>query len=169
MRLMLVLVLLSPAFTFATDPPATDDSIRQLIEITEASKMMDATYSQVDAMMQNSMKEAAGGATFTPQQQKILDDMRGQVMAVLQDEMRWDNIEPYIISIYKQTFSEEEVQGLLDFYRSKAGQAMIRKMPTLMQGTMNMIQDQMGRLMPRLREIQDDTTRRLKSCCTDDS
>jgi hypothetical protein len=49
-----------------------------------------------------------------------------------------------LVPSYSETFSQEEVDGLIAFYQSPAGKAYVEKMPTLLQKTMGQMQQFMG-------------------------
>lgn len=165
-------LLLSVSFiqvTIAADEPATETSIKRLMEVTEAKGMMAGMMSQIDSYFQQMTKQAAGDNGPTPEQRAVLADMRKKIVAVMEDEMSWDKLEPGFIEIYRKSLSEKEVQGMVDFYVSPSGQAVIRKMPVVMQHTMEMMQQLMGGMMPKLKKIEEDTKLKLEQCCKRDS
>ena len=45
------------------------------------------------------------------------------------------------------------IQGMLAFYRTPAGQAVIEKMPLVMQNTMQAVQERMGAMMPAMQKM----------------
>ena len=49
--------------------------------------------------------------------------------------------------------------------RSEAGQAVIEKMPLVMQGSMKMVRAQMQRVMPKIQQIEHEAIQQLKECC----
>ncbi|MDH5833341.1 DUF2059 domain-containing protein [Luteimonas sp. M1R5S59] len=65
--------------------------------------------------------------------------------------LAWENLEPIYRDIYRRTFSAEDIDAIIAFYETPAGQRMIEKMPALMQHTM----DAMQRLVvPMLEQLQ---------------
>lgn len=165
---IVLLFLASAQAAIADETYASEASVRQLIEVTQARKLLDGTMAQMDSMLQTSVKQSLQGKTFNAEQQAILDDMQKQMVAVFQDEMRWEVLEPKFIDIYRKSFSEQEVAGMLDFYSSPAGRAVITKMPLVMQHTMQMMQQSMSAMMPRVQEIEAEATAKLKACCKQD-
>jgi hypothetical protein len=111
--------------------------------------------------MENSMKQALSGQPVTPAQQVVLDDMRKQMGALLKEELAWEVFEPLMIDVYLNTFTEEEVQGMLQFYRSPAGRAVVTKMPAVMQASMQAVQGPIAAMQPKMRKLQEDTVRKL--------
>jgi hypothetical protein len=48
-------------------------------------------------------------------------------------EVDFDTIVPKMADLYKQEFSEEELNGIIAFYDTPVGQKMLTKLPALMQ------------------------------------
>ena len=63
----------------------------------------------------------------------------------------WDNLKNDVIAIYTTTFTEEEINGLVEFYSSDLGQKMIANLPDLFQKGMEIAQN---RLMEKKQEIE---------------
>ncbi len=158
-----LLALLAARPLHAEEPQATEASIRELIAVTESRKMLDGMWRQVDSAMQAGMKQALAGETLNPDQQKILDDMGTKMVALFKAEMAWSTFEPMLVAIYRKSFTEPEIKGMLQFYESAAGKAVIAKMPTVMQSSLQAAQSRMASLMPKLQQLQQDTVARLKA------
>jgi len=159
--ILLAYVAMCPAI--AAEAPASETSVRELLTITQSQKLVDGTMGQVDAMMQRSMKQALAGQTLTADQQRIMDNMRTKMIALFREDMKWETLEPMFIDVYKQSFTQKEVDGMLDFYKSEPGQAVIAKMPLVMQNTMQAMQGRMAVLLPKLQQLQQDAIAELKA------
>lgn len=108
------------------------------------------------------MQQAMAGYTPTAEQQAVIDDMGQKMAALIKQEMRWEVIEPKMVDLYRQSFTEEEVAGMLAFYKTPAGQAVIKKMPLVMQRSIAMMQEIMSPMMPKMQAIVRDAMRTLK-------
>jgi len=154
--LVVSLLLLTPALTMAA--PASEASIKQLMEISEARRMTDSMTAQIKSQMEAAMNAAIQrnlkGEALKPAQQRAVDNMAKRMTDLLAGELSYDKMEPKFIPAYRETFTEEEVAGMIAFYKTPTGQAVIHKMPTLVQKTMAMSQESVMRLMPKLEEIQ---------------
>jgi hypothetical protein len=146
----------------AQDQLANEAAVRQLLEVTQARKLLDSTMGQMDAFMYETMKRALAGRPLTPEQQAILDDAKTKTIAILQGELQCEKLEPSYIDIYRKSFTDEEISGMLAFYRTPAGQAVINKLPVVMQHTMDMMQEVVQRIAPQIRQIQSEAFTRLK-------
>ncbi|MFD1215916.1 MULTISPECIES: DUF2059 domain-containing protein [Microbulbifer] len=147
----LVAALMTP-LAFAAQP--SGESIRELMEITDTRNLVENGMNQADQMMQASMRQALQGQTIPAEDQKVLDDMRADMMALLKEEMSWTSMEPLFTEVYQKSLTQSEVDGMLEFYKSKAGKAVVAKMPLIMQNTMTLMQQRMAGVAPKMQEIQ---------------
>ncbi|TAK90143.1 MAG: DUF2059 domain-containing protein [Burkholderiaceae bacterium] len=160
------LVLLLPFLAtpiFAEGVPPTEESLKQLLAVTEVRKLVDGMMNQMDGLMKNAVQQALQGKPVTPKEQKILDNMQGKTIALLRQELGWENLEPLYIRVYHDSFTQDEVDGMLAFYTSPPGAAVVKKMPVVMQKTMSEMQTRMGPLMQKLQKIQQESIDELKS------
>lgn len=134
----------------AVAAPATDAQIEELLTLTRTESMLDSTYASAEQLMRQSMAEAVRAEKLTPAQQRALDAFPAKFASVMREELSWAVMKPQMMAIYRDVFTQEELQGQLAFYRSPAGQAVIEKMPQVMQRSMEMTQQQMRTLFPRM-------------------
>lgn len=148
---------------YAAGAPPTDESVKQLLVATEAPKLVDSISQQMDEMMKSSIQRSLQGQTLTPKQQQIIDNMQSKIIALVNQEMNWNKLEGIYLRVYRSTFTQEEIDGMLAFYKTPAGQSMVKKLPKVMQQTMLEVQKSMGPLSQKLQKIQQDTLSELKA------
>lgn len=158
-----LLLLAGLPAALAQEPPPSDASIRELIEVTGASKMLDQMRPQLESTMDQMFQQLIKGRDLTQPQQEILADLRAELTALLVEDLAWSRYEPMIIEIYGKSFSQAEVDGMLAFYRTDVGRAVIAKMPVVMQHTMAVMQDNLRTLLPKLEAIQKRSLERLRA------
>lgn len=151
-RLLISLLLLSST-AFAAEP-ASEASIRALLAVTQARELLDGMNAQLEAQMNAGIVAALGERQPSPRQQQAIQRMKARMLVVLREELAWERMEPMHLRIYRETLTEDEVAGMLAFYQTPAGQALIRKMPLVMQKIMPEIQGVMASAMPKMQEIQ---------------
>lgn len=154
LRYALLVLLFSS--TTAIAAPASESSIKQLLAVTQTRKLLDGMRSQFDLLMTNAAQQALNGRTPTPRQQQAMTNMKNRMVALMQGELAWEKLEPMYLRLYSESFTEEEVAGMLSFYQTPAGQAIIYKMPMLTQKTMLEIQKMSSGLAPQMQKIQQD-------------
>lgn len=157
--LAITFALITPV-AMATQP--SDDSVRELMEVTDARELMEGAMAQADQMMRASMEQTMQGKEISTEDRKVLDDMRAQMVAVLEEELGWAALEPMFIDVYQRSFSQSEVDAMLEFYNSDAGKAVVAKMPLVMQNTMGVMQQRMMSMAPRLQQIEAEAVAKLQ-------
>lgn len=147
----------------AAGAPASEASIREMLAVTEVRKLLDNVLPQYDAMMKNAMNQALGGKQLDATGKKIADKMAAKISKLMQEEMNWEKLEPIYLSIYTKSFTQEEVDGMLKFYKSPAGQAVIKKMPVVMQLSMQAMQQTLIPVMQKMQTIVQETVAEIEA------
>jgi hypothetical protein len=75
--------------------------------------------------------ETVTGANPTPEAKTKLDDFEHKVSGMIDTELSWKALQPEFVNIYAKTFTEQELDGILAFYKSPAGQAFLTKSPSI--------------------------------------
>ena len=149
------LIALLLCSTAAIAAPASENSIKQLLTVTQAQKLVDGMRAQFDSLMNSAVQQSLQGKTPTPKQQQAITNMKNRMVSLIQGELAWGKLEAMYLRLYKESFSEEEVAGMLAFYKTPAGQAVIHKMPVLMQQTMLEVQKMSSGMTPKMKIVQE--------------
>ena len=147
----------------APSGPPSEASIKQLLELAQAHKLIDSVMAQMDNLMQQSIAQATKGQKIPPKVQKDIDQRRGEMIAMMKELLDWAKLEPMYVRIYQKTFSQQEVDGMIAFYKTPAGQAVIGKMPAVMQNTIEEMQQLMGPVMQKMQKMQQDVVAEMKT------
>jgi uncharacterized protein len=146
MRLVtLIALLLTPSLFAQTTKTAKIEEIFRLTKIDQMQKQM---MTQMSAMI----KQQTMG-NLTPEQQKNASDMSQRIMEFTMQKMSWDAMKPDFIKLYDDTYTEDEISGILLFYESAPGQAMLAKSPVLVANTMALVQKRMAEIKPELDDM----------------
>src|SRR6266480_253194 len=139
---------------FAADNPPSEASIKQLLEAGQAYKLVDTMSTQMLGYMKQIMQQATQGERVTPEIQKHIDSFEAEMAAALREVLDWDKLEPMYVRVYQKSFTQGEVDGLTAFYKTPIGQALLTKMPAVMQNTLNEMQQMMQPMMQRMQRMQ---------------
>ena len=90
-------------------------------ELMSLMKMEQLLEQSIEQMLQLQIQQNPGIAPF-----------RDIMLSYLQRQMSYDRLKPDMISLYENAFTPDELQGLIDFYRTPVGQKSIEVMPGLM-------------------------------------
>ncbi|WP_430389155.1 DUF2059 domain-containing protein [Dyella sp. 20L07] len=99
----------------ATAAPASEEQVRQLMDVVGVGKMLSQMNSQAVSTLQQSMP-----CVPTDFWQGYMDANQTQQFI------------GRLVPVYQRHFTADELEGLLKFYRSPLGQKVINEMPTTM-------------------------------------
>ncbi|HVF71568.1 MAG TPA: DUF2059 domain-containing protein [Chthoniobacterales bacterium] len=153
----------NPAPAPAASAPPSEASIKQLLELAQARKLVDSVMKQMDTLMEQTIHQATQGQQIPPKVQKDIDKRQSEVVGLVKELLEWNKLEPMYVRIYQKTFNQQEIDGMIAFYKTPPGQAVIGKMPMVMQNTMEEMQQMMGPVMQKLQRMQQDVVAEMKA------
>jgi len=133
------------------DEASKNAKIEEMMKLTNTDRMIQQTFDQVKAMAStqfNQMDMPAG-------EQKASREFEERILSLMQE--RFAKARPMLVKVYADTYTEEEVDGIVTFYKSPAGQAMLQKMPLLIQRSMAFSQQMVSDLMPEIQKMTKET------------
>ncbi len=131
--------------------------IAELMILSNVDKMMVQMWDQLTPMMQQVFTQAGGEKKDLPVFNKFTEKMA----EIYKEEMRWELVKEDFTEIYVKVFSDDEIEAMIDFYKSEAGKSMIEKMPQVMQESMIITQRYMTEIMPKIQELAKEMTEEL--------
>ena len=131
--------------------PASEESIDRLLAGAKVEKLLDTMLVNVDQVMRRSMEASMPGQQLSPEQRRVIDATATSFVQVMREEMTWDKLRPLYVQIYQESFTQEEIDGLIAFYESPAGVAFVDKMPFVMQKSMSIMQSRMAPMMEKMK------------------
>ena len=147
--LAVLLVLVPPAF--AQQP--TQEQVGRLLEVMRAKQTLEGILPQVQASQQQMVAQATAGQQLDAAERERIDRIVAHGNATMAEALSWEKMEPVYRDIYMATFDGEDMDAMITFYESQAGQNLLDKMPQLMQNTMQAVQQM---LMPVLAQLEQD-------------
>lgn len=135
---------------------ADDVSKRAKVEEMLTASKVDSISKQMLANVPDRVKQAASRqmlvqSASTPEQKKITQDYLTQMGTIAQKAASWDVVHPKIVDVYMQSFTEPELDGILAFYKTPAGQALVEKTPEVSTKTIGILQSTVGAMEPDFR------------------
>ncbi len=141
-----VLYFAAAGFADTASKAAKVDEIFQLTKVDQMQKQM---LEQVKPMIP-SLELQAG---VSQENKALSDQLTSKILDLIADRVSWEKMKPAMTELYSETFSEEEIDGMLSFYKSPSGQAMLTKMPSLMAKTMGLAQEQLADIIPEIQKL----------------
>ncbi len=148
-----------PASAPAPDPKKAA-AIEEIFRLTKPESMMQGALDQYKMAFHQAATQG-----FTQEVRKFDDPTKYQgdfnrfqerIFALLAQRLNWQKVKPQFAQAYADTFSADELNGILAFYRSPAGQAYMSKLPTLMAKFNAIGQGQMAGAGPEINKMMVD-------------
>jgi uncharacterized protein len=144
--LTLTLLVIGP---FARAQELTKEAkIERLLTVMNADNMIDQMFEQIKAMTAAQVPPGS-----TPEQVAQAREVQTKILDLVKARISWEKMRPQYVKLYAETFSDEEIGGMLAFYGSPAGRAMLEKMPALVTKIMEVAQGQMKDVLPEIQRI----------------
>jgi hypothetical protein len=145
-----LLLLLGSALTCSAAPP-TGESIDTLLTVSKSELRLESIYETMEQAMRQGMAQASVGQTVSAEQQRVLETAPKRFADVMRNEFTWESLKPMYIEIYRDTFTQDEIDGLIAFYQSPIGIVFVNKMPEVMQRSMASMQSRLQPMMEKMR------------------
>lgn len=151
-RLCLALALASAAPLALAEAPS-DADVNRLLSASRAQNMLDSMLPQIEAMQRQQFAQLTAQRPLDAAQQQKVQQIQERTQATVRKALSWQEMRPLYVTLYKQSFSKQDVLAMAEFYESPAGQSLLDKTPQLMQNLMVAIQQKM---VPLFAELQKD-------------
>jgi uncharacterized protein len=157
---LLVAVMLCLLCCVSAAPPS-DASIEQMLKAAHTEEMLDQMMTQMTSGMEQGMQQALKGQTPTAAQKAKMDDFRKKLSALMHEELSFAKMKDVYMQVYRETFTQDEVNNILAFYNSPAGKAFVEKMPAAMQKSATLAQARMGPLLQKIQALAEQYSKEL--------
>jgi hypothetical protein len=141
----------------------SEESLSRLLTVMEVQDQTEGIIKQVDEVIRVNAEKSLNGKKLNTSQQAIFDDTRAKLAVLFKKEISWASMEPVYRKAYRESFSQEEVDGMIAFYQTPTGKAVVRKQPAVTQATMAAMQEKMAAMTPQVQKIQQEMLTRLKA------
>ena len=123
--------------------------IEEMFLLTKPDQMLQQMMQQMRAAQSAQLEKT----NLPPEKKAQAEQAMQKISKVLEERLSWDKMKPIYTKIYDETFTSDELSGIVAFYKSPAGRAMVEKMPVLMSKAMAAVQLQMGDVMQQMQQI----------------
>lgn len=140
---------LSSSFVSAATP--SDQSIQQLFKVMNIEKITLETIQhikpQIAEQADQMVKMVVKHDKLSDKEQKVSNQIADQMYKQTLTFISWKELQPIYTQVYKETYTQEEVQAQIDFYSTPTGQSILNKTPIVTQKTMVMMNGRIQQAM----------------------
>ena len=159
-----IAALLVLAFFLPLSARADDASHRakaeELMTLLHTEKAVQAVSDNVMRQL-SQVADKAAGATPSPESKAKIEDFKKQASQTVETQVSWSALKTSFVDIYVKSFTEEELDGMIAFYKSPTGVALLDKMPEVNSQVQQIGQSHLQTLLPELQKMIADLNKSL--------
>jgi hypothetical protein len=145
-------VTLLHGFALAQEPSST--SLERLLEVTQARKTNDAVIQQSTAALAGMFEEATALKNLTGERrirtEKAAASFLQKMNGIISEELAWERVKILTLQLYREIFTQKEIDDLIVFYETPTGKAFAEKMPVMLQKSTSLMQKRVEAVMSRM-------------------
>lgn len=130
-RLILSIIFLLFASSAIADGANKVSLIKEVLAVMETRSTLEKMRLENVAQVRKMMADPSAPHAEEPLMKRLINRAMEKYDAYSKERMGWELWEPEYIKMYDELFSEEELSGLLEFYKTAAGKASIRALPLI--------------------------------------
>lgn len=160
MRKALMIIIATLSFSgHAIADSAQRNTVEALLIATGADSALDAIYNQFDSLFVDLSEDMdVNDPKYIRYNQRM-----EKLKTLLREEVNWDTLKEPMIDLYMAHYTEQELQDMLAFYQSETGQSVVKKMPEVMAASMQITQQLMKDVYPKLLEMTSESEESLQT------
>ena len=132
------------------DEASKREKLHERFRLSHIDRTMALMFAAQEKQMPVLLRKLLPAGELTPAQQTDLDAFVLKVHRIVEQAASWDKLEPQFTDIYAAVYSEQEIDGLLAFYRSPVGAEMVAKQPEIVEKSQAVTQTLMPQVQPQV-------------------
>jgi uncharacterized protein len=161
--------LLAVALCFSAAAAHADDAtkhakVKELFQLTSMQNRVDQI--RVSALTQArafAAQQFASTGVSAQQDNKGVAVFYEKLNALVAQSYNWTKLEPAYEQVYADLYTEDELDGILAFYKSPVGQAYLAKTPEATRQVLQISKQQFDTLTPQIQKLTEDYVAHLRT------
>jgi hypothetical protein len=157
--LLLALALCLPLVARA-DEASHRAKVQEMMSLLSTEKNVQGV---VDKFMKQitDVADKEAGPNPSPETKAKVADFEKQALFIIESQVGWKEMQADFTDIYAKSFTEEELDGIIAFYKSPAGSALLTKMPDVNVQIAKVGGARVQALQPQLQQLYTDFRKSL--------
>ena len=122
---------------------------KEIMELTNMEKMMDQLKEQV-FQLQNQL---VSQLNIPEDKKEETLEFQKKLTAKIFEIMDFDNLENEYVNLFTSVYTIEELEGIINFYKSSVGKSMLEKQPLIVKKAMEISQNKLKELIPEFQKM----------------
>lgn len=153
---IILLLIALPILSFAAEKERLAE---EMMKLTEMEKLVDPIIVQMKKMQAQIMTKY----DISEENRDKIIQFQKRINSKILTELSWDKMKNDYIKLFADVYTEEELKGIVEFYKSSIGQSLIKKQPQIMQKSMAIAQNKVQSLIPEIRRMTQEFEKSIKN------
>jgi hypothetical protein len=164
-----VLMISSAASAVWAQSPDTAPDAAKLAKAHQLFVVMhlDTTYAQMTDQLMASVHASEAQmmppSGQTPAQKAEQAAFEAKLTNLVMSELSWPKLEPDFAKLYADSYTGEQLDGLIAFYSSPLGQTVLAKTPELLRESSELSQRHLTVILPQMQQMIQDEAAKMKA------
>ncbi|MFP5231258.1 MAG: DUF2059 domain-containing protein [Acidobacteriota bacterium] len=150
---LMVVLAVAPGKARA-DEASKEAKVKELFAVMHMERNLDEMMQSMRIQVKMVAENGEGSQPMTPARKTTEQNFINNALKVVNQSFSWPVLEPAYIKLYMGTYTESELDGMLAFYKSPAGQAMLNNDSHLKAGVMQIVHSHMGDFESKMQALQ---------------
>ena len=151
-RLLFLLLLAATIFPAPAQTLSKQQKIERILDLTSSDALIQLVVGQVRSMLEQIQVNPSA------QQKAKRQDALDKIAKLAKDRLL--KVRPDMVKAYNDTFTDEEIDGMLAWYSSPAGKSVTQKLPGVSARISGITQSEMSALNEEINKIAEDSLKR---------
>lgn len=130
----------------------TTESVEKLFLVTKVEETVTAVRSQMDQRIKAMVGQMLQGKGDENGAREVADRLISRIVKDLQEELAWEKLKGAYVKLYRENFTQEEVDAQIAFYSTPVGRSVVEKAPVVSVKSSEITQ---ARILPIFRRMQE--------------
>ena len=140
--------------------------VDEIFEIIKLDSQLNTIFTQLKEMQKKNLFDRLKG---NKELQADSEKLMTEIFEFFEKEFTQGTYLNNCKKSYAEVFTEKELEGMVQFYKSEAGQALLKKVPEMLQKVMVMVEEMAKDLQPKIERIIEEHRERNRETKKEDS
>lgn len=145
--------------------PPSEELVRELLVVSDMRNNLEQSKQQMLKVMEPQFAALGkeNGRELTGRKRELFEEYKSKIINLIFESASWEKMSPLYIRMYRDIMTEEEVRGLIEFYKTPAGKSSMKKMPMIMEYMAREMQKDMPIKMKEVAALMNEFEQKIKN------
>ncbi|HEV2841689.1 MAG TPA: DUF2059 domain-containing protein [Chthoniobacterales bacterium] len=135
--------------------PPSDESLLKMMNALQLQTTLDQMINQMEGGMKTALTQSMKGKDLNPLQAAELGQLQSKMAAIIKEDLSFAKVKDVYLQVYRETFTQDEVNGINAFLTSPAGKAMLTKIDPATKKASALLRERMGPTLQKIKVMQE--------------